>query len=140
MKITLYDKITPEFDQRIIDEIWRHNGTFSPVTLDPIRVIISTDSNKIIGGLIGQTWWKGLEIQYLFIDESHRRAGLGCQLLAKAESEGIKRGCQFSYVDTFDFQAREFYEKQGYKKYGELNNYANYKFIRYYLSKNLTMD
>lgn len=68
MRITIYDKITPKIDRKLIDDLWQHNGNFFPIPLVPLRVLISNDANKIIGGLIGQTWWKGLEIQYLLMN------------------------------------------------------------------------
>ncbi|WP_272899885.1 GNAT family N-acetyltransferase [Tolypothrix bouteillei] len=45
--------------------------------------------------------------------ESFRGEGYGDALLATAEQEAVKRGCQYVYLDTFSFQAPEFYRKQG---------------------------
>lgn len=45
------------------------------------------------------------------------------KLLDAAEKEAIKNGCIFSLVDTWDFQAEEFYLKKGYERVGELKNY-----------------
>jgi hypothetical protein len=44
-------------------------------------------------------------------------------LLAAAEREAIENGCRFSLVDTWDFQAEEFYLKNGYEKIGKFKNY-----------------
>jgi ribosomal protein S18 acetylase RimI-like enzyme len=55
-------------------------------------------------------------------------------LLASAELEARKRGCNFIQLDTFSFQALGFYEKQGYKKFGDLPNYTN-NHVRFYLYK-----
>jgi hypothetical protein len=41
-------------------------------------------------------------------------------LLYTAEQEAIKNGCVFSTVDTWDFQAEEFYLKNGYERIGEI--------------------
>lgn len=45
------------------------------------------------------------------------------KLLDEVEQEAIKNGCVFSLVDTWDFQAEEFYLKKGYERIGELKNY-----------------
>jgi RimJ/RimL family protein N-acetyltransferase len=45
------------------------------------------------------------------------------KLLGAAEKEAIENVCRFSLVDTWDFQAEEFYLKNGYEKIGELKDY-----------------
>jgi len=65
-----------------------------------------------------------------------RRAGVGRELMRRAESEAVARGCRGSYVDTFHFQARGFYEKLGYAIFGRLDDMPSGG-ARYYLSKNL---
>ncbi len=45
------------------------------------------------------------------------------ELLEAAEKEAVGNGCIFSLVDTWDFQAEEFYLKNGYERMGEIKNY-----------------
>ena len=40
-----------------------------------------------------------------------------------AEAEAVVRGCHGAWLDTFDFQARGFYEKLGYTCFAELPEY-----------------
>ena len=40
--------------------------------------------------------------------------------LARAEEVAVERGCTHARLDTFDFQARDFYERLGYTVYAEL--------------------
>ncbi|MFS1539769.1 MAG: hypothetical protein ACL7BU_14990 [Candidatus Phlomobacter fragariae] len=40
------------------------------------------------------------------------------------EEEAIKRKCHMAYVDTFDFQAVNFYKKLGYEQYSQLAEYT----------------
>jgi hypothetical protein len=44
-------------------------------------------------------------------------------LLEAAEKEAQKRGCLQADLDTFDFQARGFCEKQGYSVYAAQQDY-----------------
>lgn len=44
-------------------------------------------------------------------------------MLDALEQEAIKNGCKFITVDSYDFQAKEFYLKKGYERIGELKNY-----------------
>lgn len=81
-----------------------------------------TDEN-LVGGLIGSTYWQWLYVDVFWIHESCRGGGYGISLLAAAEQEAIKRGCQYAYLDTFSFQAPEFYQKLGYVVFGELSDF-----------------
>ena len=51
------------------------------------------------------------------------RRGLARDLVLKAESIARERGCCGSWVDTFTFQAPDFYLRLGYEKFGELPRY-----------------
>jgi hypothetical protein len=51
-----------------------------------------------------------------------------------AEAEARSRGCVGSYLDTFSFQARPFYEKQGYSLFATIADYPP-PHSRFFLSK-----
>jgi hypothetical protein len=55
--------------------------------------------------------------------------------MAAAETEGRRRGCSAVWLDTFEFQARPFYEKLGYRLFGTLDFPAGFK--RFFLQKAL---
>ena len=63
-------------------------------------------------------------------------AGLGSSLLATAEHEARLRGCRGAWLDTFEFQARGFYERAGYVVFGEIPDYPPGS-ARYFLKKAL---
>ena len=52
--------------------------------------------------------------------ETLRGRGIGTDLLRRAEAEALVRGCHGAWLDTFEFQARGFYERLGYRCFGEL--------------------
>ena len=118
----------------IIDSLWSHNALYHPVDITPLIISFTDDLGIVKGGLIAQTWWGTLEIQYLWVDEEFRGQGYGKHMMEKVEEEARKRNCHMAYVDTFDFQAKAFYEKLGFTEYGSLSGYAH-KFCRHYLSK-----
>jgi hypothetical protein len=53
-----------------------------------------------------------------------------------AETEARKRGARLACVMTFSWQARPFYEKQGYEVFAELP-YQNGAHMLYWLKKSL---
>jgi GNAT superfamily N-acetyltransferase len=77
----------------------------------------------LVGGAVGTINWYWLHISLLWVAESRRHAGLGSQLMAAIEQAGIERGCTRAHLDTFSYQARPFYEQQGYRVFGVLEDY-----------------
>ncbi|CAX56876.1 GNAT family N-acetyltransferase [Erwinia pyrifoliae] len=80
-----------------------------------LAVFLDGDDGNKIAGLLATTWGNWMHIQLLWVEERLRGSGHGARLLQAAELEAIVRGCRRVCVDTFSFQAREFYEKQGYR-------------------------
>ncbi|MDX6362471.1 GNAT family N-acetyltransferase [Streptomyces sp. NPDC058274] len=82
----------------------------------PLHVWALDDADAVAGGLVGYTWAGWLHVTYLWVDDRYRGAGLGSRLLASAERLSVEeRGCRSSRLETWDFQAPEFYKKQGYE-------------------------
>ena len=91
---------------------------------------------NLIAGMVAETFGNWLEIEYLYVSEKLRGQGLGSEILKRAEIEARKRNCKYSFVDTFKFQAPDFYKKHGYKEVFVLKEYP---FVgeRYYYTKEL---
>ncbi|MBJ7221993.1 MULTISPECIES: GNAT family N-acetyltransferase [unclassified Brenneria] len=134
MNLNITDNPDKNEEEFVIQSLWKHNQQYDDVDIHPLFLNVKDDTGAIVAGLVARTWWGGLEVQYLWVDEKHRKSGLGRQLMQKAEEEALRRGCHLAYVDTFSFQARGFYEKLGYREYGNLPGYAH-KHTRHYLAK-----
>jgi GNAT superfamily N-acetyltransferase len=91
---------------------------------------------RLLGGAYGHTAWRWLFVDLLWVDERVRGHGVGTRLLRHAEDVARARGCLAAYLDTFDFQARPFYERLGYAVFGVQENYPP-GHQRFYLSKSL---
>ena len=100
----------------------------------PLILLLRDDDGKVVGGLRGNTGWNWLYVECLAIAEHVRGQRWGSQLLATAEREAAARGCHSAYLDTFDFQALPFYQKQGYTLFGTLDGFAG-DHKRYFLQK-----
>ena len=81
--------------------------------------------------------WNVAYIDTLCVDEAYRGKGLGSKLLIDIEKTAKDKGCCLIHLDTFDYQAKEFYEKQGYELFSTLDDCPKGHF-RYYLKKNVS--
>ena len=55
--------------------------------------------------------------------EELRGQGIGSKLLQQAETEAKNRNCRFAFVNTYQFQAPDFYKRHGYKEVFTLQDY-----------------
>ena len=134
-------KATSREAEFIDQQIDKFNNSQVSFTQDPIHLYknyVIKENGEIIAGINTLIYgWKILYIGVLFVNENHRGKKLGCQLLQYAENEASTLGAVLSHLDTFDFQAKDFYLKQGYEIFGTLENCPpNHN--RYYLKKILT--
>ena len=119
----LTDKRT-DSDKLIWDSLYQFNRQFTEDDHHTLlRIFTRDESGEIVGGLLGETFWRWLYVNILWVHTSHRQAGLGTQLMSRAEAEAIRRGCGHAYLDTFDFQAPDFYHKLGYTEWGVLDDF-----------------
>lgn len=98
-----------------------------------LNVYFRNEDDRIIGGSTAEIHWDSLHIDYLWVDDRERGKGLGTRLMRYLEAEAQARGCRWSTLTTFDFQARGFYEKLGYRVIGQLDDYPpehTYYFMR----------
>ncbi|MBP6471369.1 MAG: GNAT family N-acetyltransferase [Chloroflexi bacterium] len=102
----------------------------------PLNLFIRDAAERIVGGLLGYTYWDYLAVDIFWLHEDLRGQGYGTQLLQMAEQEAIARGCHQAHLDTFEFQAPGFYEKHGYQCWGVLDGYGG-RFKRLYYRKQL---
>jgi GNAT superfamily N-acetyltransferase len=99
--------------------------------------VIKDDTGIAIGGINATLYcWNIMYVDILYVDEAHRRKGYGKLLLEKAENKARSLGGYLSHLDTFDWQAKEFYERQGYSVFGLLENCPR-GHSRHYLKKQL---
>ena len=86
----------------------------------PVQAFAVADDGSLVGGCTGHTedLWHWLTIDLMWVDPAARGTGLGRALLASVEDEARARGCRWSKLNTWEFQAPEFYERCGYVTYG----------------------
>jgi len=73
-----------------------------------------------------------MEIDIIWVQEDYRKQGFGRRLLEEAEKISREKNCSFVQLNTFSFQAPEFYKKHGYKVIAVIEN-APFDNKHYYL-------
>jgi predicted N-acetyltransferase YhbS len=81
------------------------------------------ERGKIVGGLVGETYFCWMFVGLLWVSEKHRGKGWGSSLIETAEAEARNRGVRNVYLDSFSFQAPTFYAKLGYREFGRLKEF-----------------
>lgn len=136
--LTLTDETDDLTRGRILDPLVKYNvSRAGPSNSRPLIITIRNTSNETVGGLWGDTGFQWLFTQFLAVPETLRGKGLGTRIMLMAEKEAIFRGCHSAWLDTFEFQARGFYERIGYECFGQLRDYPP-GFSRHFMKKNLS--
>ena len=78
--------------------------------------------------------WGIMYVDSLFVEENHRNKGLGSMLLQKVEKEAKTIGATLSNLNSFAFQARDFYIKHGYEVFGHFSDHPKGHTV-YFLKK-----
>ena len=103
---------------------------------EPYNIVLKNKENEIIAGILTRIYLKAMFVEVLWVDEKYRKKGIGTELLNKVESYAKEIGCTFIHLDTFSFQAIDFYKKCGYSIFAVLEDYPD-DIKRYFLKKYL---
>ena len=98
--------------------------------VQPIWLNTKDDQGHLAAGLRGFVFLDWFKIELLFVEETQRTQGLGSALLAHGEDLARAKGAKNAWLDTFEWQARGFYMKQGYAEFGRIDGFIQ----NYYLA------
>ncbi len=131
------DNMESERTQELATLIRAYNRSKrEPSTSEPLNIYVEDERGNLIAGMVAETFGNWLEIEYLYVSEDLRGQGIGSEILHRAEREAGKRKCKYSFVNTFNFQAPDFYKKHGYEEVFALKEYP-YVSERFYYTKEL---
>ncbi len=89
----------------------------------PLAVVVQDPDGAVLGGLAGRTSLGMLFINVFHLPTHLRGGGLGSRILRMAEQEARQRGCCSGVLWTISFQAPAFYERHGWRRFGEMPCY-----------------
>ncbi|MEV0266943.1 GNAT family N-acetyltransferase [Streptomyces sp. NPDC050617] len=108
-----------ELSDRLNDGLIAYNNaTAGADAAETLSVKITDADGQVAGGLTGWTWGGLFDIELVWVREDCRGDGWGRRIMAAAEAEAVRRGCDRAIVSSFTFQAPGFYERQGFTEFG----------------------
>lgn len=87
---------------------------------DKTFLFTAREKTLLVGGISGNVYWNGLEIDTLWVSEDYRSRGIGQKLVQQAEDYALENDAVIAFLKTVD--AKSFYEKAGYVVYGVLED------------------
>ena len=96
-------------------------------------------AGRIVAGAHGTITWGWLYVERLWVDETLRGQGVGTEVLARLERAALARGVFRFRVDTASFQALDFYIKQGYEVFAQLED-SPPGYTDYFLRKRIELN
>lgn len=128
-----------EESESIVDKIVEYNLSKVPIIQESsfiwINRVIADTYGDIIAGINSKMYcWNCLYIDVLWVKEEYRKEGLGSKILNEIEKVAKDKGCYLIHLDTFDFQAKDFYIKHGYDIFGILDECPQ-RHKRYFMKK-----
>lgn len=141
MKNYVIEKSTKEECNLVNNGIVEYNVSKVPFTQEPpfdwINKVIRGANGDVLAGINSKLYcWNCLYIDVLWVKEEFRKDGYGSALLNEVEKIAKEKGCKLIHLDTFDFQAKDFYLKHGYEVFGVLDD-CPMEHKRYYMKKNI---
>ena len=86
--------------------------------------VYAFDNKKIVGGMhIKFDYYNWIYGHLMWVDEKYRGKKLGTELINKVKQIAKENNCVGIRLETWDFQAKDFYIKNGFTVFGELKDH-----------------
>lgn len=112
------------------------DGLLLEPRIDDIQMVLRDDVGNVVGGIQCDTFNRCLYIDVLWVAASHRGQGWGYRMISMAEKMAREVGCLFAHTTTFSYQSPDFYQRQGYAVFAQLDDYPG-GIRQYFLKKKL---
>ena len=136
-EFTLSAEVSSDDRAAILDGLVAYNAQHGlPWLWQDLEFVLRDAQGCVIGGALAETNARWCFLKGLWVDAAHRRQGHGRRLVEATEAAARARDCIGVYLDTYNFQARPFYEHLGYEVFGVLREMPPGG-AKYYLAKRL---
>jgi GNAT superfamily N-acetyltransferase len=120
-RLTIPDDPSPADREAVLAPLRAYNvAQAGDPRIRPVAILVTAEDGTSAGGLWGRIGYDWLFVELLAVPEAARGTGLGRALMQQAEAIAREAGCVGIWLDTYEFQARGFYEKLGFTLFGTL--------------------
>lgn len=114
IEITIEEKMIVKnvVEKGVIDYNKKHVTYYEPISF---HLLAQGPDQDILGGITGERVCHHLKVDWVWILDDFRKAGLGRKLFCSLERYGHRHGVKDIQLETAHFQARGFYEKLGFR-------------------------
>jgi GNAT superfamily N-acetyltransferase len=122
---------------RILALLDRHSKAIGKSFRSEVVVFEAHEKGVYLGGLFARFSpdMKWVFVELLAVAEEGRGKGVGGQLMARLEEEARLRGMDGIWLDTFSFQAPDFYKRLGYREFGRIDGYPKNEARQFFLKR-----
>lgn len=110
-----------------------------PSGFRPVAVLLTDETGATVGGVYGMINYDWLFVELLAVPSDKRSQGHGTNLMDEAERIARAGGCIGVWLDTYEFQALDFYRKRGFEVFGTIEDHPIGQ-RRYFMRKQLKQD
>lgn len=137
MELSWNTETTPaEADMQVVaDEVASFGRSRSGSHAKPLACFVRTP-DRLIGGATGRTELDRLFVQYLWVEASYRRKGIGTRLLQMLEAAAVEQGCHDALIETLLDENAALYARVGYGPLALVPNYVG-TFTKHVLVKRI---
>lgn len=94
-----------------------------------VRLDVRDGNGELVAGIRSYVFLNWLQTDVLWVAEEQRGKGLGSRLLGMAEAQGKALGARNAKLETFEWQALDFYLRQGYTEYTRIDDYIQGQYL-----------
>lgn len=76
-----------------------------------------------VGGASGKIQFGWYHLDQLWLDEKFRMSGIGSEIIRNIEKIAMDKNCFGIKTETWSFQAKDFYQKNGFEIYAKLDDF-----------------
>jgi len=116
-------------------ELVAFNRSHADWNTQTFTALVRDANDRLLAGARAIVRFGAVEIRGLWVDGSLRGKGVGRTVVMAVENHSAVLGARMALLDTYDFQARPFYEKLGYQCFATFEYPNGTK--RFYMSRSL---
>ena len=136
MKLTKPSKPNDSEFESLKRGLNEYNESFTGQThSETVATFLKDENGSVVGGILGEINWDWLYIKGLWVDQNIRNDNWGSKLLRSLELHAISKDVLGIRLETTTFQALDFYKKNDYSIFAELQNMPK-GHTSYFLKKN----